>query len=170
MMVLRPPESDGGSSRGYTLRNWRHCQNDDGRWADGGVPPSFKMQRVVQIGCRSSSRFICPCVMTTFDSFPRVSKDSPFEIPEKKINSEFDVARFNVSIAFDRIVGFIVLLNESITGKTCLDEITSNETIKAIGEVLDTLNGYIDEIPPSTGPRRFGNVAFRDWILRMEEA
>jgi serine/threonine-protein phosphatase 2A activator len=111
-----------------------------------------------------------PSLMTSFDSFPRVSKDSPFQVPEKKINSDFDVTRFNVSTAFDRIVGFILLLNESIKGKSCLDEdIIVNDTIKAIGEVLDTLNGYIDEIPPSTGPRRFGNVAFRDWIRRMEE-
>lgn len=108
--------------------------------------------------------------MTSFESFPRVSKDSPFHVPEKKINSDFDVTRFNVSTAFDRIVVFILLLSESIKGKTCLDEdIILNDTIKAIGEVLDTLNGYIDEIPPSTGPRRFGNVAFRDWIRRMEE-
>jgi serine/threonine-protein phosphatase 2A activator len=111
------------------------------------------------------------CVMTSFNSFPHVNQDSPFEVPEKKINSDFDVAQFSVSTAFDRIVGFILLLNESIKGKTCLDEdIILNEPIKAIGEVLDTLNGYIDEIPPSTGPRRFGNFAFRDWIHRMEEA
>src|SRR5271154_4505581 len=94
---------------------------------------------------------VISCIMTSFDSFPRVTQDSPFEVPEKKINSDFDVARFNVSIAFDRIVGFILLLNESIKGKTCLDEdIVLNEPIKAIGEVLDTLNRYVDEIPPST--------------------
>jgi serine/threonine-protein phosphatase 2A activator len=108
--------------------------------------------------------------MTSFDSFPRVAQDSPFEVPDKKINSDFDVTRFSSSTAFDRIVGFILLLNESIKGKTCLDkDITLNEPIKGIGKVLDILNVYIDEIPPSTGPRRFGNVAFRDWIHRMEE-
>src|SRR5271170_1225853 len=105
------------------------------------------------------------CVMTSLDSFPQVNQDSPFEVPDKKINSDFDVARFNVSSAFDRIVGFILLLNESIKGKTCLDEdIILSEPIKAIGDVLDTLNRYVNEIPPSTGPRRFGNFAFRDWI------
>jgi len=108
--------------------------------------------------------------MTSVDSFPRVSRDSPFQVPEKRINSDFDVTVFSASTAFDRIVGFILLLNESIKGKTCLDEdIILNATIKAIGEVVDTLNGYIDEIPPSTEPRRFGNIAFRDWIHRMEE-
>ena len=108
--------------------------------------------------------------MTSFDSFPRVEKDASFTVPEKKINSDIDVARFRNSIAFDRIVGFIELLNESIKGKTCVDEdIISSSTIRAIGQILDVLNGYIDEIPPSTGPRRFGNVAFREWIKRLDE-
>ena len=109
--------------------------------------------------------------MTSFDSFPRVPRDAPFTTPEKKIHSDTDVARFNISIAFDRIIGFIELLNESVKGKSCHDEDinTSNTTIKAIGEVLNVLNTYIDEIPPSTGPRRFGNVAFREWIKRLDE-
>jgi serine/threonine-protein phosphatase 2A activator len=109
--------------------------------------------------------------MTGFNSFPRVQKDATFTTPEKKIHSDADVARFNVSIAFDRIIGFIELLNESVKGKTCVEEDvnTSNTTIKAIAEVLDVLNTYIDEIPPSTGPRRFGNVAFREWIKRLDE-
>lgn len=113
----------------------------------------------------------CVCVMTSFDSFPRVQRNAPFTSPEKKIHCDADVARFNVSIAFDRIIGFIELLNESVKGKSCTDEDinTSNTAIKAIGEVLNILNTYIDEIPPSTGPRRFGNVAFRDWIKRLDE-
>ena len=108
---------------------------------------------------------------SSFDSFPRVERDAPFTTPEKKIHSDADVARFNLSMAFDRIIGFIELLNESVKGKRCIDEDinTSNPTIKAIGAVLDVLNTYIDEIPPSTGPRRFGNVAFREWSKRMED-
>jgi serine/threonine-protein phosphatase 2A activator len=108
--------------------------------------------------------------MTSFDSFPRVDEDAAFSVPEKQINSEIDVARFGVSVAFNRIVGFVALLNESVKGKTCLDEdIHSNSTIQAVGRILDILNTYIDEIPPSTGPRRFGNIAFREWIRRLEE-
>lgn len=122
--------------------------------------------------CKRRSLSVRSCVMTSFDSFPRVERDAPFAIPEKKINSDTDVARFHASVGFDRIVGFIQLLNESIKGKTCLDEDilqTNSRTIKAIGEILDVLNRYIDEIPPSTGPRRFGNVAFREWVKRMDE-
>ena len=109
-------------------------------------------------------------IMMDFDSFPLVERDAPFTTPEKKINFHADVARFNASAAFQRIVGFIELLNESVGGKSALDEgIHTNSIIKAITEVLEVLNTYIDEIPPSTGPRRYGNIAFRKWTERMEE-
>lgn len=108
--------------------------------------------------------------MTSLDLFPKVERDAPFVVPEKKINSESDVTRFSASVAFDRIVGFILLLNDSIQGRSSLDkDIPSNATIAAVGEMLDVLNSYIDQIPPSTGPRRFGNVAFREWIRKIEE-
>jgi len=35
--------------------------------------------------------------------------------------------------------------------------------------VLD-LSGLIDQAPPNTGPRRFGNVAFRTWHELVEDA
>jgi len=73
-------------------------------------------------------------------------------------------------VACQRVVGFIQLLNEAVQGKTCVDkDIYSSPTTKAVVEVLDALDGYMDDIPPSTGPRRFGNVAFRDWISRVSE-
>ena len=107
--------------------------------------------------------------MAKFASFPRVENSSSFSVPEKKINTDADVARFQISVAFDRIVGFIILLNESVKGKSCAAQDTkSNKAIKAVENILDVLNTYIDEIPPSTGPRRFGNIAFRQWIQRLE--
>src|SRR5579871_5393411 len=107
--------------------------------------------------------------MAKFASFPQVENTSSFSVPEKKINTDADVARFQISVAFDRIVGFIILLNESVKGKSCADQdIKSNNAIKAVENILDVLNTYIDEIPPSTGPRRFGNIAFRQWIQRLE--
>jgi serine/threonine-protein phosphatase 2A activator len=107
--------------------------------------------------------------MTHFASFPRVQLDAPFSPPTKQINSEADVARFNRSVACERIVGFIMLLNDVVKGRNTNENFQQSESIRALGRVLDELNGYIDEIPPSTGPRRFGNVAFRLWVKKMEE-
>ena len=107
---------------------------------------------------------------TGVESFPRVDLDASFAVPEKKINSDADVLRFQHSVAFARVMAFIELLNGSIKGKTCLDDdIPSNPAVLRVIDLLDVLNGYIEEVPPSTGPRRFGNVAFRTWMKRVEE-
>ena len=113
-----------------------------------------------------------PHVMTKdYSSFPRVERNASFGAPSKQINSDTDVVRFMRSIACQRIVGFVLLLNDAVKGKTCIDaDIHLSSTILAIGRVLEELNRFIDDIRPSTGPRRFGNVAFRDWIRRLEEA
>ena len=109
------------------------------------------------------------CIMNT-TPFPLVEIDAPFAPPEKKIHSDADVALFNKSVAFERIVWFIELLNKSVSGKTLLDnDIQGNPRIEAVVDLLDVLNTYIDEIPPAKGPRRFGNIAFRQWIRRLEE-
>jgi serine/threonine-protein phosphatase 2A activator len=107
--------------------------------------------------------------MTNIDLFPKIEEDATFNEPAKLINSDTSVAQFNVSVAFDRIVGFLLLLNDSVRGHTLDEPIKSSPTVQAIVEVLDVLNTWIDQVPPSTGPRRFGNVAFRQWIKRVEE-
>ena len=35
--------------------------------------------------------------------------------------------------------------------------------------LLDTLDQWIEEIPPLNTPQRFGNLAFRTWGARLEE-
>jgi serine/threonine-protein phosphatase 2A activator len=104
-----------------------------------------------------------------FTSFPQVERDASFGRPAKLINSDADVVRFNASVAFDRIVGFLLLLNQAVQGRNLDEHIPLSPTIEAIGDVLDKLNMWVDGIPPSSGPRRFGNVAFREWMKRVEE-
>lgn len=36
-------------------------------------------------------------------------------------------------------------------------------------ELLDTLESWIQDIPPQNTPQRFGNIAFRTWGARLEE-
>lgn len=108
-------------------------------------------------------------IMTDFASFPRVEPTGAFGVPSKQINSDTDVAKFNRSVACERIVGFILLLNEVVKGRSATENFQQSEPIIALGRILDELNAYIDGIPPSTGPRRFGNVAFRQWVKKMEQ-
>jgi serine/threonine-protein phosphatase 2A activator len=35
--------------------------------------------------------------------------------------------------------------------------------------MLDTLDSWIDDIPPQPTPQRFGNLAFRTWGKRLED-
>lgn len=126
---------------------------------------------------RSAPAIKCPIspthIMTATDysSFPKVERNAEFVVPSKQINSDADVIRFMRSVACQRIVGFVLLLNDAVKGKSCVKDegIQASETIIALCRVLDELNSWIDTILPSTGPRRFGNVAFRDWIRRLEE-
>lgn len=43
------------------------------------------------------------------------------------------------------------------------------QAIESTLRLLDTLDGWIDEIPPLRTPQRFGNLAFRTWGKRVED-
>jgi len=43
------------------------------------------------------------------------------------------------------------------------------QSVSAILTFLDTLEGWIEDIPPLRSPQRFGNLAFRTWGIRLEE-
>lgn len=45
----------------------------------------------------------------------------------------------------------------------------SDPRVTGILQILSLLDGYIDDTPPREGPRRFGNMAFRDWHAKLEE-
>lgn len=45
----------------------------------------------------------------------------------------------------------------------------SRQAITALLSMLDTLDRWIEEIPPLATPQRFGNLAFRTWGRRLED-
>lgn len=46
----------------------------------------------------------------------------------------------------------------------------TSQEIDHILALLQTLSDWVDEIPPLQTPQRFGNLAFRTWGTRLEEA
>ena len=36
-------------------------------------------------------------------------------------------------------------------------------------KILDTMSGWVDDIPPIDQPQRFGNKAFRQWHDKLKE-
>ena len=49
------------------------------------------------------------------------------------------------------------------------DVIILLKTSKKLIAMLETMDNWIDEIPPVDQPQRFGNKAFRTWCSKLEE-
>ncbi|KAI7241095.1 phosphotyrosyl phosphatase activator [Hortaea werneckii] len=102
-----------------------------------------------------------------------------FTTPSKKINDGDDLNYFLSSTAYKDLTIWLLQLNRSMfptkqqTGDVQKPELTSPPTfspaVLQLRSMLDELSNLIEKVPPHTGPRRFGNVAFRDWCRLAEE-
>ncbi|KAF8725239.1 hypothetical protein AX14_008211 [Amanita brunnescens Koide BX004] len=93
-----------------------------------------------------------------------------FSPPTTRIRQDDDVERWKNSKSYGDYAIFLRRLNESVAG--CFLPWESGQPSKAIQsllKLLDTLDQWIDEIPPLQSPQRFGNLAFRTWGNRLEE-
>ena len=111
-----------------------------------------------------------------------LSNPHDFIKPVKKINEGQDVQRFLTSRAYVDIGKFIMQLNISMCPRQLI--VNGTKQIKAwelespdiifpgaitqIQDLLTKINEITDEVPPDTGPRRFGNVSFRKWYELLE--
>lgn len=108
-----------------------------------------------------------------------------FARPSKKINDVPDVAHFLSSQAYADIVTFLFQLNVSVFPRRIILKDGNRPTVRAwdcgsiedelspevkrLRELLRKLEAIIDEAPPDSGPRRFGNVSFKKWYTIVEE-
>jgi len=120
----------------------------------------------------------------TFNSLPLLDRTKPhkFIIPVKRINEGQDVLRFLASRAYVDIGKFVMQLNFSMcprkievdgvqqikTWELGNPDIIFPETVQRIQNMLERIDGITDQIPPDTGPRRFGNISFRKWYSLLE--
>ena len=101
-----------------------------------------------------------------------------FISPVKRINEGHDVSDFLASIAYRDIMTFLLQLNRSMfphenSGsiiKWTVDspDVHPQGTVLGLQKLLRKLEAMVDEVPPDTGPRRFGNISFRIWINLLE--
>lgn len=100
--------------------------------------------------------------------FPAIGPDTAFVAPSKRIHNEADVKSFQTSTAYARITAFIHFIGDAMPD-TNLSSVptTSSKTIEHIMSVLRQCRSWIEQCPPHTGTRRFGNMAFRDWHARL---
>lgn len=108
------------------------------------------------------------------------NKKPEFAIPVKKINDGDDLNFFLTSTAYRDLTLWLYQLNRSmfptkdstgkITESTLASPPTYSPAVEKLRQIVASLSDLIAKAPPHTGPRRFGNVAFRDWFALAEEA
>ncbi|KAF1811887.1 Phosphotyrosyl phosphatase activator [Eremomyces bilateralis CBS 781.70] len=105
-----------------------------------------------------------------------------FVTPSKQINEGEDVSVFLQSLAYRDIMTFLLQLNASMFPRKDKDQpskyhawaldaehVSFSKPVLGIRDLIQELVKIIDEVPPDTGPRRFGNVSFRKWYQIVEE-
>lgn len=95
--------------------------------------------------------------------------------PVKKINEGQDVDHFLSSQAYKDIVTWMLMLNASMFPRASEDGLgitgwssggSTRDVSPMVANLRDLIRNADDMVttfPPDTGPRRFGNIAFRDW-------
>lgn len=97
-----------------------------------------------------------------------------FITPVKRINESQDVSTFLTSKAYADIMTFLLQLNRSMfpekqpdgsaqTWPLHTDAVQFSAPIRQLQRLLSRLEDIVEEVPPDTGPRRFGNISFRKW-------
>ena len=106
-----------------------------------------------------------------------------FAKPTKKIHDGPDVSFFLTSLAYRDFMTFILQLNRSVVPRKVSrgdetitqtwplnsTDVRFSEAVLKLSRLLQILKDLIQEAPPDTGPRRFGNVSFRKWCSLIEE-
>lgn len=114
-------------------------------------------------------------VLPTLDT----SAGHTFMEPTKKIHDHEDVSTFLTSKAYTDIITFLLQLNRSMfpskqpdgtvqTWPLNSDTVQFSAPVRNLQQLLSKLESIIQEVPPDTGPRRFGNVSFRKWYNIVE--
>lgn len=102
-----------------------------------------------------------------------------FATPSKKINDGDDLEFFFTSTAYRNLTTWLLQLTRSMfprknddgTSTPCTLDLpsTPSPNIQKLQTLLKHLSSFIEQAPPDTGPRRFGNVAFRRWFQLAED-
>ncbi|KAJ7098684.1 hypothetical protein B0H15DRAFT_587258 [Mycena belliarum] len=90
-------------------------------------------------------------------------------LPTLKIQTDDDVEIWRRSRSYQDYAIFLRRLNESVVGRDIPTTASStSDAIERIMVLLDSLDAWIDEIPPQVSPQRYGNLAFRTWGKRLD--
>ncbi|KAL9094952.1 MAG: hypothetical protein Q9165_002902 [Trypethelium subeluteriae] len=101
--------------------------------------------------------------------------------PAKRIHDGEDVSFFLSSKAYTDLTTFLLQLNASMfprkdesstniySWEVGIQNVEYSAANKQLKKLINQLETFIEEAPPDTGPRRFGNISFRKWYSLVEE-
>ena len=102
-----------------------------------------------------------------------------FITPTKKINNGDELTFFLSSTAYRDLITWLLQLDRSVfptqdqDGQVKECKLNSppqySQTVQSLRSLISDLSDLIQYAPPNTGPRRFGNVAFRAWFKLVED-
>lgn len=90
-----------------------------------------------------------------------------FKEPVREVKSPMLMGQWMASEAYKDLLGFIMTVAESVRGKKTTDSCHVSETTEKLLHLLETLESWVDEIPPIEQPQRFGNKAYRTWYEKL---
>ncbi|CEG79247.1 Putative Peptidylprolyl isomerase [Rhizopus microsporus] len=94
-----------------------------------------------------------------------------FSVPTKRIATKAHLDEFLHSSAYEDYIGYIERLNDAVKNLKIDSTIEMSNNVTSIVNILDTISGWIDEIPPVENSKsRFGNPAFRTFYDRLEKS
>jgi len=91
-----------------------------------------------------------------------------FVTPTKQIVTEMDIAKLKASAFYQSYLTFLVDLQKAIESKD-ITVTPLNPKFTKLVAWLDTLEVWINEIPPLQQKMRFGNTAYRTWHERLQQ-
>ena len=100
------------------------------------------------------------------DDMSKWLKSEAYQVYRFSAHNSNQVNWFELSI--QEYLGFILAVNEAVQGKKA-SSIQLNDKIGKVVGLLECLDRWIDEIPPTEQPQRFGNKSFRVWFQRLKD-
>lgn len=102
-----------------------------------------------------------------------------FVTPFKRIHDGEDLNFFLSSTGYRDLMTWLLQLNRSMFPvKTTDGQIEErrldtpqeySRSVQHLRDLVSDLSAFIEKAPPDTGPRRFGNVAFKAWFKLVDE-
>ncbi|XP_018400755.1 PREDICTED: serine/threonine-protein phosphatase 2A activator-like [Cyphomyrmex costatus] len=97
------------------------------------------------------------------------SKQHEFIVPKKCVKTPDDLVFWQRSEAYYEYLGFILTLNSAVQGNALDAQCPQSPVINNVVQMLNRLDKWITEIPPTEQPQRFGNKSFRTWHERLQQ-